>query len=342
MFDRRLRRYVRHGMLTQLAAFEAVVRFGSFTRAAEALHMAQPTVSLLVKRLGETLGVCLFESTFPKIKLTPAGLVSYEFCQAFFQSFAGLDEQLTELRAVPPETVLRIAVSTSAESIAPTLLDPFCTQHPHIPISLVVANRAKLLDRLKAGADDFYIFVSPPQGVEVCTQPLQQDELHFYASVVHPYAKRRHLRFADIAREPLILREHGSGIRDAVETFYAEHDCKPNIRMEMDDDDSIKRVVVAGFGIALLSQYAVGPKPRHQALAPLPIEGLPIRRQWQLAYRADRKLSDVDQELIAQLKLRALQIEESYRPSPKRTRTRTRKKIFKERKPIDPVLEGAS
>src|SRR5262245_10852578 len=157
MFDRRLRRYVRHGMLTQLAAFEAVVRLGSFTRAAEALHLAQPTVSLLVKKLGEALDVTLFESTFPEIKLTPAGEVSYQFCQEFFQSFAGLDDQLMQLRSVQNDT-LRIAVSTSAEAVAPALLDAFCKQHPQIKLSLSVANRAHLLDRLQARADDFYIF----------------------------------------------------------------------------------------------------------------------------------------------------------------------------------------
>ena len=149
MLDRRLRRYVGHGMLTQLAAFEAVVQLGGFTRAAEALHMAQPTVSLLVKRLGETLGVVLFESTSRDIRLTPAGTETYRFCQDFFRSLAGFDDHLMDLR-LSTVSPLRIAVCTAAESLAPAMLCGFCERHPELRLMLSVANRLQLLNRLRS------------------------------------------------------------------------------------------------------------------------------------------------------------------------------------------------
>ncbi|HEY9398025.1 MAG TPA: LysR family transcriptional regulator [Burkholderiales bacterium] len=300
MLDRRLRRYIRNGTLTQLAAFEAVVQLGSFTRAADALHMAQPTVSLLVKKLGETLGVPLFKSKSREIRLTAAGTETYSFCQEFFRSFAGLDDRLIELR-LATAYALRIAICTGAESTIPAMLCGFCKQYPDTKLSLSVANRAHLLDRLAMGTDDFYVFGVPPDDADVCMHPLCTDEFNIYTSVAHPYARRKKLSLAEIAREPLLMREAGSRARQVADALFAEHECRPNIRMEMDNNDAIKCAVAAGFGIALLSQHAVGPNPHREALASLQVDGLPVRHQWQLVYRPDKNLSGTEQRLIDEL-----------------------------------------
>lgn len=300
MLDRRLRRYIRNGTLTQLTAFEAVVQLGSFTRAADALHMAQPTVSLLVKKLGETLGVPLFQSTSREIRLTAAGAEAYSFCQEFFRSFAGFDDRLMELR-IATACALRIAVCTGAESTIPAMLCGFCKQYPDMKLHLSVANRARLLDRLAMGTDDFYVFGVPPDDADVRMHPLCTDEFNIYTSVAHPYARRKKLSMVEIAREPLLIREVGSRARQVADALFAEHDCRPNIRMEMDNNDAIKCAVAAGFGIALLSQHAVGPNPHHEALAPLQVDGLPVRHQWQLVYRPDKNLSGTEQRLVDEL-----------------------------------------
>lgn len=300
MLDRRLRRYIRNGTLTQLAAFEAVVQLGSFTRAADALHMAQPTVSLLVKKLSETLGVQLLNTTTHGIQVTEAGAEAYKFCQEFFQSFAGLDDRLDEMR-LTTAGVLRIAVCTGAESTVPAMLCHYCMQNPQVRLHLSVANRAHLLERLAAGADDFYVFGVPPEDDEVQMHPLCTEEFHIYASASHPHARRRRLRFADIANETFVMREVGARSRLVVDALFAEHECRPNVRMEMDNNEAIICAVATGFGIALLSQYAVGPNPRHAMLTPLRVEGLPIRHQWQLVYRPNKKLSDAEQQLVEQL-----------------------------------------
>ncbi len=300
MLDRRLRRYIRNGTLTQLTAFEAVVQLGSFTRAADALHMAQPTVSLLVKKLGETLGVPLFKSTSREIRLTPAGEEAYRFCQEFFRSFATFDDRLIELR-LATTCALRIALCTGAESTIPAMLCGFCKQYPDMKLNLSVANRAHLLDRLAMGTDDFYIFGVPPDDVDVRMHPLCTDEFNIYTSVAHPFTRRTKLSLAEIAREPLLMREPGSRARQVADALFADYGCRPNIRMEMDNNDAIKCAVAAGFGIALLSQHAVGPNPRHEALTCLRVDGLPVRHQWQLVYRPDKNLSGTEQKLVDEL-----------------------------------------
>lgn len=304
MLDRCLRRYIRHGTLTQLAAFEAVVQLGSFTRAADALHMAQPTVSLLVKKLGETLGTPLFESTSRKIQLTAAGTETFSFCQQLFQSFTGFNNRLIELQ-LNARFALRIAICTGAESIIPAMLCSFCEQHPEMKLILSVANRAHLLDRLAMGTDDFYIFGVPPEDADVRMHPLCTDEFNIYASAAHSHTYKRRLSMNEIARQPLLMREEGSRAREIADALFAEHDCQPNIRMEMDNNDAIQCAVAAGFGIALLSQHAVDSSSHHEALVLVRVEGLPVRHQWQLVYRVDKNLSEPELELVDELRQRS-------------------------------------
>src|SRR5437868_2708807 len=94
MEGKRVQRYFRHGTLTHLRVFEAVARLGSFTRAGEETHMAQPTVSVHMKKLAETIGVALVEQVGRRVQLTPAGKDVYATAQRIFHTFANLDDAL--------------------------------------------------------------------------------------------------------------------------------------------------------------------------------------------------------------------------------------------------------
>jgi DNA-binding transcriptional LysR family regulator len=97
------------------------------------------------------------------------------------------------------------------------------------------------------------------------------------------------------------MREAGSRARQIADALFAEHNCQPNIRMEMDSNDAIKSAVAAGFGIALLSQHVVDADSHDEALVLIRVEGLPIRHQWQLVYRLNKNLSDAEQHLVDEL-----------------------------------------
>ena len=93
-----IRRYLKHGMLPQLRAFEAIARLGSGTRAAEELHMAQPTASVQIKKLSETVGLALFEQVGNRIHLTEAGERLYAGCNDVFRALGDMEQALAELR----------------------------------------------------------------------------------------------------------------------------------------------------------------------------------------------------------------------------------------------------
>ena len=304
MKHRTLRRYLRHGTFPQLAVFEAVARHGSFTRAAEELHVAQPTVSIQVKKLAEAVGLPLFEIVGRRVHLTAAGR---ELCAACADVFARLDaveHRLAGMRSATSGT-LRVAVTTSGKYFAPRLLARFAERYPAVEIAVEVANRATLLARLAGNLDDFYIFSNPPEDVDTVTQVLQPNRLCLYGRADHPFAQQRGIGFREIAGEPFLLREAGSGTRMVAERAFAARGCAPNVRMELGSDEAIKQAVLDGLGIAILSEHAIGPGAGDDGLACLDVEGFPVEQSWTLVYPAGKQLAATAQAFLAELRASA-------------------------------------
>src|SRR5512139_3121216 len=205
-------RYLRHGTLPQLRIFEATARLGSLARAAEELHMAQPTASVQIKKLSETVGVPLFEQVGKRIYLTEAGRRLHEGCQEIYRTLASVEEALSGLRALESGR-LRLAVSTTGMSFAPRLLGAYLEHHPGVEVSLQAYNRQTLVARLRENADDLYVFADAPELEDAVTQELLPNPLVVLARDDHPLAREKNIPFEQLAREPLLIREEGSGTR---------------------------------------------------------------------------------------------------------------------------------
>lgn len=160
----RLRRYFRHGLFPQLIVFEAVARLGSVTRAAEQLHLAQPTVSMQLKKLASALDVVLFEPDGRRLRLTQAGAELQQACAELIQMFGRIDERLEPFRRAERE-VLRLAAEPEARAVAARLVADFCARHPGVQASVHVADRAELLTRMGEGKDDVYLFELEIEGL---------------------------------------------------------------------------------------------------------------------------------------------------------------------------------
>jgi LysR family transcriptional regulator, low CO2-responsive transcriptional regulator len=160
----RTRRFFRHGLLPQLLVFETVARLGSVTRAAEELHLAQPTVSLQLKKLAETMEVTLFEQRGRQLYLTGPGHALREACDELIHCLLRADAKLEAFRKPKAET-LKLAAELEARPIAARLLAAFCSRHPGVQASLQVGNRVELLTRLRAGTDDVYLFALEVEGL---------------------------------------------------------------------------------------------------------------------------------------------------------------------------------
>jgi len=285
-----IRRYLKHGTLPQLRAFEACARLGSVTRAAEELHMAQATASVQIKKLSETVGLALFEQVGKRIRLTEAGQRVYAGCSEVFRALSDLEQGLAEMRGVASGR-LGLAVPSSARHFASRLLGAFVQRNPGIQASLQIHDRLALLDRLGNNEDDLYMFVEPPDERDVVAQAIVANPLVVLACSDHPLAGEKEIAFARLASEPFLMREPGSGTRMITLRLFARHGIVPKIRMELGSDEAIREAILAGLGVSILPRYALGLDPVLTKLVCLDVEGFPLESHWHFVYPVGKRLS---------------------------------------------------
>lgn len=292
----RIRRYLRHGMLPQLSVFEAVVRLGSFTRAAEELYMAQPTVSVQIKKLTETIGMPLIEQVGKTLRLTPVGKELQAVCREIFHTFSRFEQQVAELRGMQTGT-LDIAVSTVAKYFASRMLVEFAKAYPGIDVRMHVGHRGSLLERMAANTDDLYLMTNPPDGNEVVSQRLLPNPIVVLARHDHPLAGQKNIPFARLAEEPLIMREAGSGMRMTAERVFDERGLAPRVRMELGSNESIREALAGGLGVSIMPRQMAG-VDLEANLAVLDVEGFPLESYWYLVYPVGKQLSFIAQTFL--------------------------------------------
>ncbi|HSA89660.1 MAG TPA: LysR substrate-binding domain-containing protein [Burkholderiales bacterium] len=285
-----IRRYLKHGILTQLRAFEAAARLGTLTRAAAELHMAQATASVQIKKLTETVGLALFEQVGNRLRLTEAGQAVYASCGQLFGALSAMERALGTMRGLASGR-LQIAAPSAARHFAARLLEAFARLNPGVQATLEIHERLALIERLGRGDDDLYLFVEPPGEREVVSQALVPNPLVVLAAADHPLAAEIDIAFARLAQEPLVMREPGSGIRMIVLRLFARHGIAPRIHMELGSDEAVREAVLAGLGVAVLPRYTLGLDPVLARLVCLDVEGFPLESYWHFVYPLGRRLS---------------------------------------------------
>lgn len=288
----RVQRYLKHGSLPQLVVFEACARLGSFTRAAEELHMAQPTVSTQVRKLADTVGLPLFEQIGRRVYLTEAGHCLYGTCSGIFGMVEKLEHRLESLRGLDAGR-LRLAVSSAGKYFVPRLLAGFVQRHTGVEVSLEIHNRRGLINRLSDNLDDLYVFTHPPTDLNTVHQAIMPNPMVFFASASHPLASERDIPLSRIADEPFLMREPGSGTRMAVEDIFADAGLRLRVRMELSTNESIKQAILAGLGISFMSRYTLGLDTDHGGLVALDVRGFPLDAQWYFVYPVGKEVSVV-------------------------------------------------
>ncbi len=302
----------------QLRAFDATARLLSVTRAAELLHVTQPTVSVQLRELADAVGEPLFETVGRRIRLTQAGEVMQQTSSELAGCWQRFESRLAEIHGLVRGR-LRIAAVTTAEYFVPDLLGPFADAHPGVAIDLAVENRDRVIDRLQRNVDDIAVMMLPPEDLPLERAPFLDNPLVVIAASNHPLAaSEKRIPLARLAKERWLLREAGSGTRMAAEQFFAETDFAPNIAMSLGSNEAIKHAVHAGLGIAVLSRLAVTnelannkaastastktARNKRNGLVELNVSGFPIKRQWSVVWRRDQPQSAAAKRFVDYLR----------------------------------------
>lgn len=299
-----MRKLARHTTLRQLQVFEAIGRLRSFTRAAEELFLTQSTVSTQVKNLVDIVGVPLVEYIGKQVHLTEAGKYLYQACQEILRTLDNVDMVVADLQGLKQGS-LSISVIETAKYFAPEVLGHFCQLYPEIDVSLNVSNREHVLERLKDNQDDVYILGhNPPADLEIHAEAFAPNPLYVMASKEHPLTKQnKSFSLEEIAEQPLLFREPGSGIRAAAEQLFAAKGLVPNVRMVLSSNESIKHAVIGQLGISVLSLHSILLEGAEGPIAVLDVEGFPIKRDWHVVRPKGKELSVVAKRFVEFLKI---------------------------------------
>ena len=258
--------------------------------------MAQPTVSVQIKKLTETIGLPVLEQVGKSVRLTPVGKELQAVCSEVFGTITRFEQKVADMRGMQTGS-LHIAASTVAKYFASRSLAEFLKTHPGIDAKMHVGHRQSLLNRIGENADDLYLMMDPPSGDEVVSLRLLANPIMVFAPADHPLAKEKKIPFSRLANEPMLGREPGSGTRMTMDRLFREHGLTPNIRMELGSNEAIRESIRSGLGISILSRYAVG-YDIEPGLVTLDIEGFPIESHCYLVYPIGKQLSFVAQTFL--------------------------------------------
>lgn len=282
---------IRHATLRQLQVFEVIYRLGSFTRAAEELFLTQPTVSMQIKKLTEAIGLPLFEHVGRRVEPTEVGRELYEACRRMFEALSNFEMKVADMKGMRRGR-LRLAVITTAKYMAPEMLGDFSKLFPGIELALKVTNRNNIIERMHKNIDDLYIMGQVPKDdIALRSYAFAPNPLVMLAPRDHPLVKKKNISLKEIAKEPFIVREPGSGMRDATFRAFNAQGLKPKVRMELGSNEAIKHAIVGGLGLSVMSIHTILLEGIDGPVAILDVKGFPIMRRWYMVYPRDKELS---------------------------------------------------
>jgi DNA-binding transcriptional LysR family regulator len=282
---------VKNVTFRQLRVFNEVARKLSFIRAAEALHLTPPAVTMQVKELEASVGLPLFDRQGRKVSLTTSGEYFLVYARRMLATLKDAEDAMAHLKRV--ETgVLNIGLVSTAKYFIPRLLARFKEEHPGVDVRLqVTGNREQLLALLHANEVDLAVMGRPPKELSTRAEPFAAHPLVFVCPPGHALLALANPPAAALEAYPFIVREPGSGTRKAMEDFLREQGAAPRITMEMSSNETIKQAVMAGMGIGFLSLHTLGLELRSGLLEVVYVEGSPVMRTWNLVHRLSKLLS---------------------------------------------------
>lgn len=275
----------------QLRVFTEVAQQGSMARAAETLHLTPPAVSMQIKEIESQVGLPLFDRNGRAVTLSTAGEYFLIHAKRLLAALKDADHAMARLKRIE-HGLLTIGMVSTAKYFVPHLLARFHKDHPGVDVRLRVAgNREQLVALMSAGDVDLSIMGRPPREVATRAEAFAAHPLVFIAPPDHPLARRSDVPLAALEQQSLIVREHGSGTRAAMEGLFAEHRFEPRISMEMSSNETIKQAVMAGMGLSFISLHTVGLELKNGLLTVLDVSGTPLMRMWNVVHMGSKVLS---------------------------------------------------
>ena len=274
----------------QLETFLEVARHASFSRAAEKRFRTQPAISSQIRALEEEVGGKLFDRSGGKVALTAAGKVFLRYAEESLQARRVVVTTVQEMERVPRGEIVVAANEGTCLHILPEVFAEFKKQYPRVGVSVKRSEHNKILESVIDNSVDFGVVSLPVTDTRLTIVLIHRDELVLIAPPNHPVAKLESAPVAEIAKFPLLLPKLGR-TRDAIENMFHERRLRPNVSMELDSSELLKRFVAAQVGLGFIARSNVAEDVRAGVLVALGIADAQFRRDLALVFRKDKALS---------------------------------------------------
>ncbi len=284
--------------LRQVEIFYYVAKHLSFSKAAAALSLTQPTVSGHIKTLEAALNLVLFDRFGRDIQLTHAGEVLYSHAKRLIATKQAALQGVEELRDGLRGELILGGSSIPGQYVLPRILGQFQPQYPGITIVLHITDTMETLDRVVRGDLELGIVGAEVSHAHVASHPFVEDELLLAVSADHAWADLPSVPIDALTTVPFIQRERGSGSRLVVEHALANAGLPParlQVMAEMGTTEAIKQGIKAGLGVSVMSSLALADECKAGSIRTVAIDGLSIRRHFSVIRHTGRALSPLAQ-----------------------------------------------
>ncbi|AOM81840.1 selenium metabolism-associated LysR family transcriptional regulator [Salisediminibacterium beveridgei] len=284
-----------------LRTFVAVAKKESFSEAARALYVSQPTVTAQIKALEEELNSKLFLRTKKSVDITAAGKVLFHYAEEILNLCTQAQNEIDALEDVLWGTLYVASSLTVGESVLPVILHDFTKDHPSIQLKTEIINSSQIVDMISHSEIEVGLIEVDIRNPKLAIEPFMDDELVLFTHRDMPLSEEGFVSFADFKEMPLIMREEGSGTRTVFEAGMSSRghyldDC--HVVLEIGNTESIKTAVEAGLGVSILSKNTVRKEVESGLFKTFKLEDLTFKRQFYVVYEKDKTLSAVSQRFI--------------------------------------------
>jgi DNA-binding transcriptional LysR family regulator len=283
--------------LHQLEIFCRIVELKSFSRAAEALFLTQPTLSSHMANLERALATRLLDRLGRSVVPTRTGLCLYGYARRILdlrrEAVQAIDAELGLVRGE-----LIVGGSTiPGVYILPGLVGQFKKKHDGIRVTLLLGDSKEMTAEVEAGEVEVALVGLAPEANPLSSRPFGRDFLALVVPPDHRLAGKKTATLAELKKEPFLIREAGSGTRGLMDSVLAKHGCRVssdlNVICELGSTEAVKEGVKAGMGVSIVSRRAIEHEVKTGALAALDIDGIAFERRFHLVHNAERTSSPV-------------------------------------------------
>ena len=289
----------------KLKVFCTVAETKSFSKASEIIHLTQPAVSLLVQAIEEIYETKLFDRASNTVTLTPAGEMLYKYAKEILNLYAAAEKNIGEITGFVKGSISLGASSTIGNYLLPGVIADFRKTHPKIKVHLLVGNTKRIVELLNSGNIDIGLVEGDVARQKMVVEKLIADELVLIVSPLHPWAKKKSISVVEIAKEPFIFREEGSGTRQVIEKYLGKYRITPQDMMTflvLGSTEAIKETVESTMGIAIVSRWAIRKEMKYGTLKPLSFKEEKMLREFSMIFQKNAISSHAVDEFLSYLK----------------------------------------